>query len=61
MPMPDAEERVAIMRCLVRKEKLADDVDLIGMARDMEHFTGADLASFVAECGSAATRRRVEC
>jgi len=60
MPMPDADERVAIMRCLVRKETLADDVDLIAMARDMEHFTGADLASFVAECGNAASRRMLK-
>ena len=27
------------------------------MARDMENFTGADLASFVAECGNSASRR----
>ena len=57
MPMPDADERAEIVRCLVRDEKLADDVDLITMARDMENFTGADLASFVAECGNSASRR----
>lgn len=57
MPMPDADERAEIVRCLLRDEKLADDVDLITMARDMENFTGADLASFVAECGNSASRR----
>jgi len=56
-PLPDAEARVKIMRTICREEKFAPGIDLETIARNAEGQTGADLESFVGECGSRAVHR----
>lgn len=60
LPMPNTEIRVDIMQKLIRDVDIAPDVDLVGLARDMDGCTGADLAAFVDECRNCASRRVIK-
>ena len=57
---PDRGGRVAILKVHVRKVKLADGVDLDGVAGLTTGFAGADLANLVNEAAIAATRRNAD-
>lgn len=46
-PLPDKEDRLAILMALSRKMNLDDDVDFTDIATQTEGFTGADLQSIL--------------
>ncbi len=54
---PDAAGRAHILRIHTARMPLAADVDLDGIARDAERFTGADLEDVVRRAGLIAIRR----
>ncbi|GIU85319.1 MAG: hypothetical protein KatS3mg008_2094 [Acidimicrobiales bacterium] len=56
VPLPEAEERLAILQVHCRDKKVADDVDLNLMARSTPGMSGADLANLVNEAALAAVR-----
>ncbi|KAF3341949.1 Cell division control protein 48 [Carex littledalei] len=60
VPLPNADERAAIMKALARKKPIDADVDLDALAR-MErcnNLSGADLASLVKEAAMFAIREK---
>ncbi|XP_037423755.1 cell division control protein 48 homolog C-like [Triticum dicoccoides] len=62
VPLPGADERVAILKAHTEKKTLSVDVDLNAIARREEcnNLTGADLASLVNEAAMAALEERCE-
>jgi ribosome biogenesis ATPase len=56
VPLPAADDRVAILKAAARRATLAADVDLDDIGRDAraEGFSGADLAAVVRDAGLAA-------
>ena len=59
MPPPDQEGRLEILRVHTRKMRLADDVDLCGIAAKTNLFTGAELAGLCREAGMIALRENI--
>jgi cell division protease FtsH len=57
VPLPEAEERLAILNVHCKDKKLAPDVDLHTMARGTPGMSGADLANLVNEAALFAVRR----
>ena len=57
--LPDRAGRRAILDLYARDKRLADEVDLDGVAAVTPGFSGADLASIVNEAGLLAARRRL--
>ncbi len=49
IPLPDAQDRLAILRLHARKKKLASDVNLTDLAHSTEGFSGATLATLLNE------------
>lgn len=49
VPLPDHEGRTEILKTLTRKAPVAEDVDLHALAKDLEGYSGADLAALVRE------------
>ncbi|KAJ3681225.1 hypothetical protein LUZ60_015714 [Juncus effusus] len=62
VPLPDADERVAIMRAHARNKPVDADVDLSVLAcgARCENLTGADLASLMNEAAMAALEERLD-
>jgi SpoVK/Ycf46/Vps4 family AAA+-type ATPase len=58
IPRPDAEARLAILKVHAKKHKLADDVDLTQLARDVPGLVGADLANLLNEAALSAVREQ---
>lgn len=56
--LPNEEERVDILRTLVRKLSIEFDDTLQALARTCEGFSGADLGSLLRRAGYAAIKRR---
>jgi transitional endoplasmic reticulum ATPase len=56
LPMPDHQDRLAILKVHARDKPLAAEVDLEGLARTAEGFSGADLEGLCREAGLAAIR-----
>jgi len=56
VPLPNQEERRAILEVHCRGKRLADDVDLDVVARGTPGFSGADLANLVNEAAIRAVR-----
>jgi cell division protease FtsH len=56
IPLPNVDERAAILRVHVRGKKLAPDVDLSVVARGTPGFSGADLANLANEAAIFAVR-----
>jgi len=56
IPLPDVEGRLAIFRIHTKKITLADDVDLLALARITEGKNGADLSAICMEAGMFAIR-----
>jgi cell division protease FtsH len=56
IPLPNVNEREAILRVHVRDKKLAPDVDLNAVARATPGFSGADLANLTNEAAIVAVR-----
>jgi cell division protease FtsH len=57
VPLPEAEERLAILKVHSRDKQIGDDVDLDVMARATPGMSGADLANLVNEAALVAVRR----
>ncbi|WP_232685821.1 CDC48 family AAA ATPase [Halobacterium zhouii] len=60
VPAPDREARAKILAIHARDTPLADDVDLDGLAVDLDGFTGAELAAVVRAASMRAIRRTVD-
>ena len=61
IPPPDkAEDRTAILRVLLKKTPLDDDVDLDALGLACAGYTGADLTAVVRESGLAALEESLE-
>ncbi|MBV9354019.1 MAG: ATP-dependent zinc metalloprotease FtsH, partial [Chloroflexi bacterium] len=58
VPAPDVRGREAILRVHARGKRIADGVDLGGLARATPGFSGADLANVLNEAAILAVRRR---
>jgi len=57
VPLPEFEERLAILKVHVRGKKLGPDVDLETMAKGTPGMSGADLSNLVNEAALFAVRR----
>ena len=57
VPVPDIKGREGILKVHVRKTILADDVEIMTLARGTPGFTGADLENMVNESALMAARR----
>ncbi len=57
VPLPELNERLAILRVHCRDKKVSDDVDLEVVARGTPGMSGADLANLVNEAALYAVRR----
>jgi cell division protease FtsH len=57
VPLPEAEERLAILNVHCKDKKIASDVDLRTVARGTPGMSGADLANLVNEAALFAVRR----
>jgi transitional endoplasmic reticulum ATPase len=51
VPAPDEESRLEILKIYTKEMPLADDVDLIHLARETNGYSGADIASLCREAG----------
>jgi transitional endoplasmic reticulum ATPase len=60
IPPPDAEARVEILRATARTVPLAPDVDLAGLAGELDGFSAADCAALVREAALAAMRESLD-
>jgi len=56
VPHPDAEGRAKILDIHTRDMRLAEDVDTMAIASDLEGYSGADIASLATEAGMFAIR-----
>ena len=57
---PDLKGREAILKIHARNKPLADDVDLLNLARRMPGFTGADLANVINEAALLTARKNLD-
>ena len=57
VPLPEAEERLAILKVHSRDKRMGSDVDLDVMAKATPGMSGADLANLVNEAALVAVRR----
>ncbi|MBW3573339.1 MAG: ATP-dependent zinc metalloprotease FtsH [Actinobacteria bacterium] len=57
VPLPECEERLAILHVHSKDKKLADDVDLVTVAKGTPGMSGADLSNLVNEAALFAVRR----
>jgi cell division protease FtsH len=57
VPVPDIKGREGILKVHIRKTVLADDVDVVTLARGTPGFTGADLENMVNEAALMGARR----
>ncbi|KAF5839902.1 P-loop containing nucleoside triphosphate hydrolase protein [Dunaliella salina] len=60
VPPPDEEGRLAVLKVHTKRMPLAQDVDLVGIARETCNFTGAELANLCREAALAAVRENME-
>ncbi|MDZ7675265.1 MAG: ATP-dependent zinc metalloprotease FtsH [Acidimicrobiales bacterium] len=56
IPLPELEERTAIIKVHTKSKSLGDDVDLVTVARSTPGMSGADLANLVNEAALYAVR-----
>ncbi len=56
IPMPDEETRLAIFKVHTKRMPLAKDVNVEGLAKDTEGYTGAEIGNVVREAGMCAIR-----
>ena len=57
VPLPDLDERLAILKVHTQAKKMADDIDLSVLSRGTPGMSGADLANLVNEAALNAVRR----
>jgi transitional endoplasmic reticulum ATPase len=56
VPPPDTEARGEVLRAVSRDVPLADDVDLVALATELDGFSAADCAALIREAALAAMR-----
>jgi transitional endoplasmic reticulum ATPase len=59
IPMPDFESRLSILRAVLRKTPVGNDVDLQYLATQTEKFTGADLTEICQRAAKLAIREDI--
>ena len=59
VPSPDEDARLKIFRIVTKAMPLADDVDLMTLARATKDYSGADIAALCREAGMHVLRRGV--
>ncbi len=60
VPLPECDERLAILSVHSKDKKIADDVDLLTVAKGTPGMSGADLSNLVNEAALFAVRRDAE-
>merc|ERR1719487_2080661 len=60
IPLPDEGSRVNILKSVTRKSPVADDVDLLFLARTLHGFSGADLTEICQRAAKMAIRESIE-
>ncbi len=60
VPLPECDERLAILHVHSKDKKLADDVDLVTVAKGTPGMSGADLSNLVNEAALFAVRRNAK-
>ncbi len=60
VPVPDIESREAVLRVHTENLVLADDVDLVELAKQTEGFVGADIEALCREATMSATRELIK-
>lgn len=60
IPLPDLKSRISIFRAKLKKTPLDPDVDIEGMARSLEGFSGADIAEICQRAAKLAIRESIE-
>jgi cell division protease FtsH len=60
VPLPELDERVSILEVHTKNKRLADDVDIVTVARGTPGMSGADLANLVNEAALYAVRAGAE-
>lgn len=60
IPLPDEKSREAIFRANLRKSPVADDVDLVYIAKVTHGFSGADLTEICQRACKLAIRQSIE-
>merc|ERR1719487_1413153 len=60
IPLPDEGSRVNILKAVTRKSPVADDVDLMYLARTLHGFSGADLTEICQRAAKMAIRESIE-
>jgi transitional endoplasmic reticulum ATPase len=60
VPPPDASARAAILRASARNTPLAEDVDLVALAEELDGYSAADCAALVREAALTAMRASLD-
>ncbi|PFH31930.1 cell division protein CDC48AP [Besnoitia besnoiti] len=60
IPLPDFPSRVNIFKAALRKSPLAPDVDIEGMAKRLEGFSGADITEICQRAAKNAVREAIQ-
>lgn len=60
IPMPDYESRLSILKAVLRKSPVSEDVDLAYMATQTDRFTGADLTEICQRAAKLAIRESIQ-
>jgi SpoVK/Ycf46/Vps4 family AAA+-type ATPase len=60
VPPPDAQARVAVLRATARNTPLAPDVDVDGLACNLDGYSAADCAALVREAALTAMRESLQ-
>ncbi len=60
IPLPDEPSRLAVLKAVLRKSPISDDVDLTHLARVTQGFSGADLTEICQRACKLAIRESIE-
>jgi transitional endoplasmic reticulum ATPase len=60
IPLPDAKSRLSILKARLRKAPYDSSIDLEGIARHIEGFSGADIAEICQRAAKLAIRESIE-
>jgi SpoVK/Ycf46/Vps4 family AAA+-type ATPase len=60
IPLPDEASRMSILKAVLRKSPIADDVDLAYLAKHTNGFSGADLTEICQRAAKLAIRETIE-
>jgi transitional endoplasmic reticulum ATPase len=60
IPLPDEKSRLSILNAALRKSPVAEDVDLVFLAKNTHGFSGADLTEICQRAAKLAIRESIE-